>query len=160
MRAGASRGRMRAVVVDCAIYGSGRRTAGPSDLSDALAHARQQGDAFVWIGVHEPTPEEFAHVSEEFGLHPLAVEDALKAHQRPKLEIYDDSLFVVLKPVLYEQRSDQVSSGEVMLFIGHSFVVTVRHGEIAPLDVVRRRLEAEPGMLRQGPTAVLYAVAD
>jgi magnesium transporter len=151
---------MRAVIVDCAIYQHGRRTERPTDLSDALEQARAQDDAFVWIGVHEPSQEEFDHVSAEFGLHVLAVEDALKAHQRPKLEIYDDSLFLVLKPVTYEPRSDEVSSGEVMIFLGDSFVVTVRHGEGAPLGVVRRRLEAEPDMLRHGPTAVLYAVAD
>ena len=151
---------MRAVIVDCALYRDGLRIPGPSDFSDALDQARAYGDAFVWIGVHEPTKAEFAHVADEFGLHILAVEDALKAHQRPKLEVYDDSLFVVLKPVAYEPRSDRVSSGEVMLFIGDSFVVTVRHSKIAPLSSVRRRLEAEPEMLRHGPTAVLYAVAD
>ncbi|MGW6567694.1 magnesium/cobalt transporter CorA [Streptomyces sp. NPDC054975] len=148
------------MIVDSAIYRDGRRTAGPADLSDALAEARASGDAFLWIGLHEPTAAEFDHVSAEFALHPLAVEDALKAHQRPKLEIYDDSLFVVLKPVVYEPESDRVSTDELMLFVGDSFVVTVRHGQGAPLAAVRRRLEAEPHVLRQGPTAVLYAVSD
>jgi magnesium transporter len=148
------------VIVDCAIYRDGRRTDGPEDLSDALDLCRLQDDAFVWIGLYEPTETEFGKVTEEFGLHPLAVEDALKAHQRPKLEVYDDSLFMVLKPVGYEPKSDIVSSGEVMVFIGDSFVVTVRHGEEAPLGVVRRRLEHEPEMLRHGPTAVLYTIAD
>ncbi|MEV0012647.1 magnesium and cobalt transport protein CorA [Streptomyces sp. NPDC051840] len=148
------------MIVDCGIYRDGRRTEGPADLSDALGEARAAGDAFVWIGLHEPTEKEFDLVSSEFGLHPLAVEDALRAHQRPKLEIYDDSLFVVIKPVVYEQRSDTVSAGELMLFIGDSFVVTVRHGEGAPLAAVRRRLEAEPEVLRHGPTSVLYAVSD
>ncbi|WP_308439157.1 magnesium/cobalt transporter CorA [Streptomyces sulfonofaciens] len=148
------------MIVDCAIYRDGHRTEGPSDFSDALAQARAQGDAFVWIGVYEPTQEEFEHISDEFGLHVLAVEDALKAHQRPKLEVYDDSLFVVLKPVAYDARNDEVSSGEVMLFLGDSFVVTVRHGDISPLSAVRRRLEAEPDMLKHGPTSVLYSVAD
>jgi magnesium transporter len=114
----------------------------------------------VWIGLHEPSEREFAHVSEEFRLHPLAVEDALKAHQRPKLEVYDDSLFLVLKPVVYEPESDAVSSGELMVFLGDGFVVTVRHGEGAPLAAVRRRLEREPELLGKGPTAVLYAVSD
>lgn len=91
---------------------------------------------------------------------PPAVEDALKAHQRPKLEVYDDSLFVVLKPVVYEPESDRVSSDELMLFVGDSFVVTVRHGEGAPLATVRRRLEAEPEVLKHGPTSVLYAISD
>ncbi|OAH11181.1 magnesium/cobalt transporter CorA [Streptomyces jeddahensis] len=148
------------MIVDCAIYREGRRTEGPADLSDALDEARATGDAFVWIGLHEPTAREFEHVTKEFGLHPLAVEDALKAHQRPKLEVYDDSLFLVLKPVVYEPQGDTVSSGEVMLFLGDSFVVSVRHSEGAPLGAVRQRLEAEPDLLKQGPTAVLYAVAD
>ncbi|MEV3854727.1 magnesium/cobalt transporter CorA [Streptomyces sp. NPDC050095] len=148
------------MIVDCAIYRDGRRTEGPADFSDALAQARASGDAFVWIGLHEATEDEFALVSEEFGLHPLAVEDALKAHQRPKLEVYDDSLFVVLKPVVYEPKSDQVSTGELMLFLGDSFVVTVRHGEGAPLAAVRKRLEDDPEFLAHGPTAVLYSVTD
>jgi magnesium transporter len=147
------------VIVDCAIYRDGHRSEGPEDLSDALAEARS-AHGFVWIGLHEPSEKEFDHVTQEFGLHPLAVEDALKAHQRPKLEVYDDSLFLVLKPVVYEPRSDEVSTGEVMLFLGDSFVVTVRHGEGAPLSAVRRRLEQEPDLLGKGPTAVLYAIAD
>jgi magnesium transporter len=150
---------MRSVIVDCAIYRNGRRTEGPEDFSDALDDARA-GGGFVWIGLHEPTEREFSHVSEEFRLHPLAVEDALKAHQRPKLEVYDDSLFLVLKPVVYEPESDAVSSGELMVFLGDGFVVTVRHGEGAPLAAVRRRLEHEPELLGKGPTAVLYAIAD
>lgn len=148
------------MIVDSAIYRDGRRTDGPADLSDALDEARAAGDAFLWVGLHEPTEAEFDHVASEFALHPLAVEDALKAHQRPKLEVYDDSLFAVLKPVDYEPESDRVSSGELMVFMGDSFVVTVRHGEGAPLAQVRRRLEADPEVLKHGPTAVLYAVSD
>ncbi|AYG83874.1 Cobalt/magnesium transport protein CorA [Streptomyces hundungensis] len=148
------------MIVDCAIYHDGRRTEGPKDFSDALRQARAEGDSFLWLGLHEPTEEEFELVSTEFGLHSLAVEDALKAHQRPKLEVYDDSLFMVLKPVVYEPRSDTVSSGELMLFVGESFVVSVRHGEGAPLKVVRQRLESEPELLKHGPTTVLYAVSD
>ncbi|MBT2510428.1 magnesium and cobalt transport protein CorA [Streptomyces sp. ISL-98] len=151
---------MRAVIVDCAIYRQGRRTEGPADFSDALDEARAHGDAFLWIGLHEPTEKEFDLVSSEFGLHPLAVEDSLSAHQRPKLEVYEDSLFAVLKPVIYEPESDTVTTGELMVFVGDSFVVTVRHGEGAPLAAVRHRLEAEPEVLRHGPTAVLYAVSD
>ncbi|MGW0557665.1 magnesium/cobalt transporter CorA [Streptomyces sp. NPDC002926] len=151
---------MHAVIVDCAIYRGGRRTEGPSDLSDALAEARATGDAFLWIGLYEPTEKEFDHVAAEFGLHPLAVEDALNAHQRPKLEVYDDSLFVVLKPVVYEPQSDSISTDELMVFIGDSFVVTVRHGESAPLHDVRLRMENDPEVLKHGPTAVLYAISD
>lgn len=150
---------MRSVIVDCAVYRHGHRTEGPEDLSDALDAARA-GGGFVWIGLHEPSEREFELVTQEFGLHPLAVEDALKAHQRPKLEVYDDSLFMVLKPVVYEPESDTVSAGEVMIFIGDAFVVTVRHGEGAPLAAVRHRLEEEPEMLGKGPTSVLYAISD
>ncbi|MFE9453258.1 magnesium/cobalt transporter CorA [Streptomyces sp. NPDC006739] len=148
------------MIVDCAIYRDGHRTEGPQDFSDALEEARARGDSFVWIGLYEPTEKEFDLVTEEFGLHPLAVEDALKAHQRPKLEVYDDSLFMVLKPVTYEPDSDTVTSGELMIFLGDSFVVTVRHGEGAPLAEVRRRLEQQEDMLRHGPTGVLYSIAD
>ncbi|MDQ8703046.1 magnesium/cobalt transporter CorA [Streptomyces sp. LHD-70] len=151
---------MPAMIVDCAIYRDGRRAEGPEDFSTALAEARASGDAFLWVGLHEPTEREFDHVSDEFGLHPLAVEDALKAHQRPKLEVYDDSLFMVLKPIVYDEAADSISSGELMLFVGDAFVVTVRHGEGAPLAAVRKRLEADPKVLRHGPTAVLYAVSD
>ncbi|MFD5451954.1 magnesium/cobalt transporter CorA [Streptomyces sp. NPDC003470] len=147
------------MIVDCAIYRDGHRTDGPEDFSDALGEARGAG-GFVWVGLHEPTEEEFDLVTEEFGLHPLAVEDALKAHQRPKLEVYEDSLFAVLKPVVYEPESDTVSTGELMLFLGDGFVVVVRHGEGSPLKAVRQRLEHEPELLGKGPTSVLYAIAD
>ncbi|MHB9862887.1 magnesium/cobalt transporter CorA [Streptomyces sp. YIM S03343] len=147
------------MIVDCGIYRDGHRTTGPDDFSDALDEARASG-GFVWIGLYEPSAREFAHVTDEFGLHPLAVEDALKAHQRPKLEVFEDSLFLVLKPASYEPDSDVVSTGEVMVFLGDGFVVTVRHGEGAPLGAVRRRLEQEPELLAKGPTAVLYAIAD
>lgn len=147
------------MIVDCGIYRGGHRTEGPEDFSDALAEARAAG-GFVWLGLHEPGEQEFDLVSREFVLHPLAVEDALKAHQRPKLEVYDDSLFAVLKPVMYEPHSDAVSTGEIMIFLGDSFVVTVRHGQGDGLGAVRRRLEREPEMLGKGPTAVLYAIAD
>lgn len=148
------------MIVDCAIYRDGRRREGPTDVVAALERARDAEDAFLWIGLHEPTAREFDRVSAEFGLHPLAVEDALKAHQRPKLEVYDDSLFLVLKPVLYDAEADAVSTGELMVFVGDSFVVTVRHGEGAPLAAVRGRLESDPEVLRHGPTSVLYAISD
>lgn len=151
---------MHSVIVDCAIYSQGRRTQGPADFSDALEQARASGDSFLWIGLYEPTQEEFDRVTSEFGLHPLAVEDALKAHQRPKLETYDDSLFLVLKTVAYDERETVVTTGELMVFLGDSFVVTVRHGTANPLATVRRRLESEVDVLRHGPAAVMYAVSD
>lgn len=151
---------MPRVIVDCAIYQDGCRTEGPADFSDALDQARLAGDSFLWIGLHEPSEKEFELVTSEFGLHPLAVEDALTAHQRPKLEVYDDSLFLVLKPVQYEEKAGTVTAGELMVFVGDSFVVTVRHGEANPLSSVRERLENTPEVLAHGPTAVMYAVAD
>ncbi|WKX74147.1 magnesium and cobalt transport protein CorA [Streptomyces sp. XD-27] len=151
---------MRRVIVDCAVYQDGRRIEGPADFSAALDRARAARNAFLWIGLYEPTEEEFAMVSSDFGLHPLAVEDALSAHQRPKLEVYEDSLFLVLKPVQYEDKYSAVTTGELMVFVGDCFVVTVRHGEANPLGVVRERLERTPEVLRHGPTAVMYAVAD
>ncbi|MFH0245091.1 magnesium/cobalt transporter CorA [Streptomyces sp. HK10] len=151
---------MVGVIVDCAIYRDGRRAEGPSGLAEAFRAARADRDAFVWIGLHEPTEEEFDQVSREFGLHPLAVEDALSAHQRPKLEVYEDSLFLVLKPVDYDEAADTVDTGELMLFLGDSFVVSVRHGATNPLGSVRDRLERDPRVLQHGPTAVMYAVSD
>ncbi|WP_217200790.1 magnesium/cobalt transporter CorA [Streptomyces buecherae] len=151
---------MSDVIVDCAIYRDGRRTPGPADFSDAIEEARARGNAFLWIGLYEPTAAEFDQVTSEFGLHPLAVEDALRAHQRPKLEVYDDSLFLVLKPIQYDEETTAVITGEVMIFIGDCFVVTVRHGEANPLGSVRSRLEQTPAVLQHGPTAVMYAVSD
>ncbi|MFJ6213561.1 magnesium/cobalt transporter CorA [Streptomyces sp. NPDC092296] len=148
------------MIVDCAIYRNGSRAEGPSDFSDAVDEARKSENAFVWIGLHEPTAQEFELVTDEFGLHPLAVEDAVRAHQRPKLEAYDDSLFLVLKTVHYNDVHDTVHTGELMLFVGDAFVVSVRHGSGSPLAEVRRRLEQQPEVLRHGPSSVLYAVCD
>jgi magnesium transporter len=150
------------VIVDSAIYRDGVRAESSAldDLSDALERARRDGNAFLWIGLLEPTPDEFSMITSEFGLHPLAVEDALKAHQRPKLEPYDDSLFLVLKPVLYDERTTTVTSGELMIFLGDAFVVTVRHGPANPLESVRRGLEANPGLLRRGPVSVMYGISN
>jgi len=148
------------VIVDCALYRKGERAALDGDLGEALTVARSDGDSFIWIGLHEPTEAELAKVAGEFGLHPLAVEDAVKAHQRPKVEEYEDSLFVVLKTVRYDEPTQQVDLGDVMLFLGDSFVVTVRHGQARALKDVRRRLEHQEKLLDCGPSAVLYAVCD
>jgi magnesium transporter len=146
------------VIVDCAVYDAdGRRSSGSA--ADALDAARAcQG--FAWIGLHEPTATELAEVAQRFDLHPLAVEDAANAHQRPKLERYGDSLLVVLKTAIYVDRDEVVDLGELLLFVGRDFVVTVRHGSSTALAEVRRRLEAQPEQLAWGPTAVLHAVAD
>ncbi|HEX7188560.1 MAG TPA: magnesium/cobalt transporter CorA [Actinomycetes bacterium] len=148
------------MIVDCALYSQGQREVIEGDLSAALALARQRDDAFIWIGLHEPTQDELDKVAAEFSLHPLAVEDAVKAHQRPKVEEYEDSLFVVLKTVRYDETAQQVDLGDVMLFVGDSFVVSARHGQARALADVRRRLEGERHLLDCGPSAVLYAIAD
>jgi magnesium transporter len=147
------------VIVDCGLYRQGQRERQEFSLSEAYDLAGQE-DSFVWIGLHDPRHAEFDDVRQLFHLHELAVEDAVKAHQRPKLEVYDDSLFVVLKPAEYEDDLEQISLGEIMLFIGERFVVAVRHGDLSPLGAVRKRLESEPSLLRHGPIAVLYAVLD
>ncbi|HCA87359.1 MAG TPA: magnesium transporter CorA [Streptomyces sp.] len=152
-------------VVDCAVYRDGRR--GPEDLSpaEAMEQVRSEG-GFVWIGLHEPTEQEFAGIAEEFGLHPLAVEDAVYAHQRPKLERYDDTLFTVFKTIHYVEHaeltatSEVVETGEVMCFTGRDFVITVRHGGQGSLRALRHRLEDDPELLDKGPSAVLHAIAD
>ena len=148
------------MIVDCAIYKDGRRAETPNDLSDALAEARATDDSFIWIGLSEPTDQEFDRVASEFGLHPLAVEDALTAHQRPKLESYREALFTVVKPLAYDDDRDEVTASELMVFIGDAFVVTVRHGEAHTAADVRARMEQRPEVLRHGPVAVLYAICD
>lgn len=148
------------MIVDCAIYRDGRRAATPPDLSDALAEARAEGDSFIWIGLSEPTSEEFDLVASEFALHPLAVEDALHAHQRPKMEVYSGALFTVLRPLRYDDEQATVTTSELMVFTGDAFVVTVRYGRSATAAEVRRRMEETPEVLRLGPDAVLYAICD
>jgi magnesium transporter len=148
------------MIVDCALYdhASGRDTEIP--LDEGLEAARSSPDAFVWVDMHEPSEGELDRLSAEFELHPLAVEDAVHAHQRPKVEAYGDTLFVVLKPARYVDSEEVVSLSEIMLFLGDGFILTVRHGETSVLDDVRRRLEADPDPLQCGPAAVLHAVMD
>ncbi len=115
---------------------------------------------FLWIGLKDPTDEEFDLVNDELKLHPLAVEDAVKGNQRPKVELYDNTIFVVLKTLRYLEETSDIETGEVMVFLGDRFVVTVRRGEANPLAMVRHRLEADPDKLRHGEIAVLHAVMD
>jgi len=147
------------VIVDQAIYRDGRRMP-CGDLSDELEMLRGAGNGFIWIGLKDPTPAEFALVNEELKLHPLAVEDAVKGNQRPKLDVYDDTMFVSLKTLHYIDTTSDVETGEVMIFVGDRFVVTVRQGEANPLTGVRARLEHAPDHLSHGPIAVLYSVMD
>jgi magnesium transporter len=147
------------VIVDRAIYRDGRRAAEPDDFAELHA-ACQDGDAVAWLGLFEPSKDELAAVAREFHLHELAVEDAVKAHQRPKLERYGDTLFIVLRPARYVDETETVVFGEVEIFVGPRFVITVRHGDAPELGPVRRRLEARPDLLRRGPTAIAYAIID
>jgi magnesium transporter len=148
------------VIVDCAVYCKGDRTPGKLRVEEALAAAREDPDAFVWIGLFEPTPSEFFAVRREFDLHDLAVEDAVKAHQRPKLEVYGEDLFVVLKTARYVDVLETVEFAEIQLFVGAKYVVTVRHGEGSSLADMRKRLEKDTELLAHGPMAVLHAVVD
>ncbi|MFD7652569.1 magnesium/cobalt transporter CorA [Actinosynnema sp. NPDC059797] len=157
---------LSAYVVDCGVYVDGARLPGRWTHAAAVEEVRGRGEGFVWIGLHEPDAEQIEGVADTFGLHELAVEDAVHAHQRPKLERYDDTLFMVLKTVRYVQNSSPdtaneiVESGEIMVFLGRDFVVTVRHGNHSGLAAVRRELEAEPERMKVGPAAVLYSIAD
>jgi magnesium transporter len=157
---------LSAYVVDCAVYVEGRRLPGRFTHDRALAEVRRRGEGFVWIGLHEPDDDQITGIAEVFDLHELAVEDAVQAHQRPKLERYDDTLIMVLKTVCYVGKGrvntahEIVETGEVMVFLGEDFIITVRHGDHSALHEVRRRLESDPEQLELGPAAVLHAVAD
>jgi magnesium transporter len=147
------------MIVDCAVYEDGRRREGRLPLEEAH-EAASRDNAFVWIGLHEPSGEEFDAVAREFDLHALAVEDAITAHQRPKLEMYGDTMFIVLKPARYVDHEEVVTLGEIMLFVGRDFIISVRHGEVSNLKSVRERIEEEPEALRRGPSGVLHAIID
>jgi len=150
---------MRTVVVDYAIYERGERKDGSLTLEQAVAASRAP-DTFLWVGLHEPTEHELGSIQQELGLHELAVEDAIHAHQRPKLELYGDMVFVVLKSARYVDSDEVVELGEILVFLGRNYVVTVRHGEGSSLHGVRERLETEPRLLAHGPGAVLHAIVD
>ena len=151
-------------VIDCAVYVDGRRQEADTP-ADALRLAEERG-GYVWLGLYAPTEAELGAIAEVYDLHPLAVEDAVYAHQRPKLERYDDALFMVLKTAIYVEHeqltatSEVVDTGEVMVFLGPHYVITVRHGEHGSLAALRQRLEEQRDLLCLGPSAILYAVAD
>ncbi|MEV0742027.1 magnesium and cobalt transport protein CorA [Streptomyces sp. NPDC050549] len=153
-------------VVKCVTYQDGVRVPVGGDLVDAVERVRKKDDGFVWLGLHEPTNEEFAGIAELFDLHPLAVEDAVEAHQRPKVERYGETLFAVFKTVCYVEHekltatSEVVDTGEIMVFVGAEFVITVRHGRHGSLGPLREELESNPRQLAKGPAAVLHAIAD
>ncbi len=162
-----ARSPLGSAVVNCVSYLDGARLQqGNCPAAEALRQVRKRGQGFVWIGLHEPRQEEFAGLADLFELHPLAVEDAVHAHQRPKVEQYDDTLFAVFKTVRYVEHaeltatSEVVDTGELMVFAGSDFVITVRHGPHGSLGPLRESLEASPEQLAQGPAAVLHAIAD
>jgi magnesium transporter len=150
------------VIVDSAVYRDGQRVSVDCHQHDyaALRSEAAVADGFVWIGLYQPSESELNEVAEAFGLHHLAVEDAFKAHQRPKLEQYEDSLFLVLKTLWYVDEDDAVETGEINLFVGHDFVVTVRHGRGSRLQEARQFLEHSENVLTHGPSSVVYAVCD
>ncbi len=154
-------------LVDCGAYVNGRRDSTCSDPVSALRRVRSDGEGFVWVGFHEPTHQEMAAVTETFGLHELAVEDAVHAYQRPKMDHYRKYLFFVLKTVQFAEHVSPggkggvvVSSGEIMVFLGRDFIITVRHGEHSELTGLRSSLESDPAQLGLGPAVVLHAIAD
>jgi len=153
-------------VVDSAVYVDGCRRPGSCPPFEAIAQVRHNDAGFVWIGLHDPEESELAALADRFDLHPLAVEDAVSDHQRPKLDRYDDMLFTVLKTVRHVHPNEPngevevVETGEIMVFLGRDYVITVRHGEHGGLQGLRRQLEADPERLALGPSAVLHAIMD
>ncbi|OWV12048.1 magnesium and cobalt transport protein CorA [Micromonospora wenchangensis] len=156
----------RSGVVDCGLYVDGERRPGQWQYAEALAAARDERDGFVWLGLHEPELAEMTAIAETYGLHELAVEDAVKAQQRPKLERFGEVSFLVLRTARYcehtelTETSEVVETGQVMLFIGPNFLISVRHGDACRLAPVRADLEAKRDLLRHGPWAVAYAITD
>ena len=146
--------------IDCGVYVNGHRTASPPSLTDTYRCLDDQPGSMAWIGLQQPDERELASLAAEFGLHELAIEDAILAHQRPKLERYGETLFVVLRPARYLDAPEEIDFAEVHVFVGRDFVVTVAHGQSPDLAAVRRRVESNPDLLRRGPEAVLYAILD
>ncbi|MGP4084833.1 magnesium and cobalt transport protein CorA [Streptomyces sp. KR55] len=147
-------------VVQAVVYQDGVRVSSPAGLADTYRELREQPSGMAWIGLARPTEGELLSLADEFDLHPLAVEDAMEAHQRPKLERYGDTLFVVLRAARYLDAPEEVEFGELHVFVGPDFVITVRHGAAPDLSAVRHRMEETPELLKLGPEAVLYAILD
>ena len=147
------------MIVDYALYQNGLRYREASNLGEMISKARTEG-GFVWLGLAEPTEAEFAKIAQDFQIHPLAVEDAVAAHQRPKFEEFPNVQAMVLKTAFYEEKGSLISTGEILCFIGSYFIVVVRHGNGAPLVNTRHNLEANPEQLAKGPYAVLHAILD
>lgn len=150
----------RGSLVDSAIYRDGARVASPASLTDTYRQLRANDGSMAWIGLLRPRQDELESVAAEFDLHRLALEDAINAHQRAKVEHYGHVLFVVLRAARYDDEREAVHFGELHVFVGPDFVITVRHSEAPDLSLVRQRLEAEPELLKHGPLAVLYGILD
>jgi magnesium transporter len=149
------------VIVDCAHYVDGERQHdGPIEIDEAARICGNGDGSFAWVGLKEPSEDELSRVGEAFGLHELALEDAMNAHQRPKLEDYGDSLFIVLRTARYDDAKEEVEFGEIHLFVGSDYVVAVRHGEASELTAARKRLEEHESLLGSGPGAVVWAIVD
>jgi magnesium transporter len=146
-------------IIDNAVYAEGARVAAPPSLA-ATYNLLREHHGLAWIGLFAPDERELSSLATEFALHPLAIEDAVAAHQRPKLERYGDTQFIVLRAARYLDAAEEVEFGEVHVFVGPDFVLTIRHGEASDLGRVRARMEADPDLLRHGPEAVLYAILD
>ena len=147
-------------VVDAAIYRDGKRIESPKSVAETAAMLRDSPGSMAWIGLFRPDEGQLLALADEFGLHPVAVEDAIVAHQRPKLERYDETLFVVLRAATYLDEAEEVEFGEIHIFLGPTFVVTVRHSQTPDLAAVRQRMENDPELLSLGPEAALYAIVD
>jgi magnesium transporter len=150
------------VIVDCAHYRHGQRQReAPMSLEEAAAICASEEEGFVWLGLFEPAPDELAGVQNCFGLHELAVEDAQSFHLRPKIEQYADGIyFVVLRTARYDDAQEEVEFGEISMFLGPRFAITVRQGSASDLRPARHRLEQRPELLREGTASVLWAVLD
>ncbi|MEJ7876135.1 MAG: magnesium/cobalt transporter CorA [Solirubrobacterales bacterium] len=149
------------MIVDCAHYADGRRQhEGPIEFDEAADRCGKGASSFAWVGLKEPSRQELERVGKAFGLHELALEDAMNAHQRPKLEDYGGSLFIVLRTARYDDAKEEVEFGEIHLFVGSDYIVVVRHGEASELAPARKRLEEQEGLLESGPGAVVWSIID
>jgi magnesium transporter len=149
-----------AALTDCAVYDKGERKGGTLPLTQAIDRAHEADDGFVWIGLHDPEPSAVEALGRQFSLHPLVVEDAIVAHQRPKLERHGDLLFLVMKTAQYLDDEERVEIGELMLILGPKFVVSIRHGDAVPLHALRDQLDHDQSRMERGPGAVFHAIVD
>lgn len=147
-------------IIGNSLYIDGRLAEAPATLAETAAKLKELPGSMAWIGLYQPEADDLSELGELFGLHELAVEDAIQAHQRSKLERYDDTLFVVLRAARYLDATEEIEFGELHIFTGENFVITVRHGRSPDLGLVRKRLEDEPEVLSLGSEGVVYAILD